>query len=429
MNPQQKRYGDYELLDFCAEGGFGEVWRARGFDGRIVALKIVGTQYRGDAWKSELKGIQTYQQTVPAHPNLLQIFHVGEAENCFYYTMELADSLSEAGYCADTLAERLKRNGRLNADETLKLVGSLLSGVEALHASGLIHRDIKPANILWVKGVPKLADVGLVRDPAHTVSRGGTPAFFPPESGSSGSSADDFYALSMVVYCALTGFGPERFPEIPTGLPLSEYAALRNVFMRGCSSKAEERFHSANEFREMLTVPIPPARRILPARYWIYAAIALFLLLAATLGFVWFFSRAPEQPQFQPKLEQPPKSAAEMPPEVNADEEEQTPLPAGGMKKEYPFFKRKTQALNDAYRAMLPGRKTGLQNELKSVLQRLEMLPNDKIFSGENREKKTADLNRQAEVLRHQLKELDRLEKLPADEFVAEYERLFVKKQ
>ena len=109
MNPQRKRYGDYELLDFCAEGGFGEVWRARGFDGRIVALKIVGTQYRGDAWKSELKGIQTYQQIVPAHPNLLQIFHVGEAENCFYYTMELADSLSEAGYCADTLAERLRR--------------------------------------------------------------------------------------------------------------------------------------------------------------------------------------------------------------------------------------------------------------------------------------------------------------------------------
>ena len=429
MNPQRKRYGDYELLDFCAEGGFGEVWRARGFDGRVVALKIVGTQYRGDAWKSELKGIQTYQQTVPAHPNLLQIFHVGEAENCFYYTMELADSLSEAGYCADTLAERLKRNGRLSAAETLALVGSLLSGLAALHASGLIHRDIKPANILWVKGVPKLADVGLVRDPAHTVSRGGTPAFFPPESGSCGSPADDFYALSMVAYCALTGFGPERFPEIPTNLPMSEYAVLRYVFMRGCGSKAEERFHSAKEFREALTVPGSPSRRILPARHGIYAAVVLFLLLAAILGFVWFFSRAPEQSQFQLKLEPPPKSAAETPPEVNADEEEQTPLPAGDMKKEHPFFKRETQALNDAYRAMLPGQKTGLQLELKSVLQRLEMLPYDKMFSGENREKKNTELNRQAEVLRHQLKELDRLEKLPADEFVAEYERLFVKKQ
>lgn len=283
MNPQQKRYGDYELLDFCAEGGFGEVWRARGFDGRVVALKIVGTQYRGDAWKSELKGIQTYQQTVPAHPNLLQIFHVGEAENCFYYTMELADSLSEAGYCADTLAERLKRNGRLNADETLKLVGSLLSGVEALHASGLIHRDIKPANILWVKGVPKLADVGLVRDPAHTVSRGGTPAFFPPESGSSGSSADDFYALSMVVYCALTGFGPERFPEIPTGLPLSEYAALRNVFMRGCSSKAEERFHSAEEFRSILSISPLAAESRKKNRY----ILPVFTILALG-GFCWY---------------------------------------------------------------------------------------------------------------------------------------------
>ena len=85
--------------------------------------------------------------------------------------------------------------------------------------------------------------------------------------------------------------------------------------------------------------------------------------------------------------------------------------------------------MNDAYRAMLPGQKTGLQIELKSVLQRLEMLPYDKMSSGENREKKTAELNRQAETLRHQLKELDRLEKLPADEFVAEYERLFIKKQ
>ena len=133
--------------------------------------------------------------------------------------------------------------------------------------------------------------------------------------------------------------------------------------------------------------------------------------------------------QFQLKLEPPPKSAAETPTEVNAEDEEQTSLPAGDMKREHPFFKRETQALNDAYRAMLPGQKTGSQLELKSVLQRLEMLPYDKMFSGENREKKTAELNQQAEALRHQLKELDRLEKLPADEFVAEYERLFVKKQ
>ena len=153
------------------------------------------------------------------------------------------------------------------------------------------------------------------------------------------------------------------------------------------------------------------------------------MLLAAVLSFVWFFSRAPEQPQFQPKLEPPPKSAAETPSEVNAEDEEQTPLSAEDMKKEHSFFKPQTKALNDAYRAMLPGQKTGLQNELKSVLQRLEMLPYDKMFSGESREKKTAELNRQAEALRHQLRELDRLEKLPADEFVAEYERLFVKKQ
>lgn len=279
MNSVRRKIGPYELLSRCGEGGFGEVWLARGLDGKLVALKMIGTAFRGKSWESELKGVRFYQQKVPHHPNLLEIFHVAQEEDFLYYTMEAADSASQEPYKPLTLAEKMK-DGPLPTAELKTLLLDLGNGLDALHHAGLVHRDIKPENILYVNGIPKLADISLVRDPALTVSRSGTPGFCPPERDGQGSQADDCYALCMVGYCAATGLSPADFPRKPSELSLKDYAEVREIFIRGCHSEATKRFHSTNELRNFLQNGIRPTHKKFP----IILLVVLALLLLS-LGF------------------------------------------------------------------------------------------------------------------------------------------------
>ena len=92
-----------------------------------------------------------------------------------YYTMELADDCdrrprdrSDKLRTAHT-EERSRPATRFSAAEAIQLGLSLTSALEALHARGLAHRDIKPANIIFIDGVPKLADIGLVAASRTTI--------------------------------------------------------------------------------------------------------------------------------------------------------------------------------------------------------------------------------------------------------------------
>jgi len=100
--------------------------------------------------------------------------------------------------------------------ESLDLAIHLTAALEHLHNHGLIHRDIKPANIVFVKGVAKLADIGLVTD-IHQVSTHasyvGTPGFIPPEGP--GAAVADIYSLGKVFYEVAMGLDRNRFPELP----------------------------------------------------------------------------------------------------------------------------------------------------------------------------------------------------------------------
>ena len=79
------------LLSHCGGGAFGDVWYCQDISGKNLALKIISKKKLGEQWKKELKGVQNYRGITENHPGLLQIFHVGEDEETFYYTMEPAD--------------------------------------------------------------------------------------------------------------------------------------------------------------------------------------------------------------------------------------------------------------------------------------------------------------------------------------------------
>ncbi|MBQ8754100.1 MAG: protein kinase [Lentisphaeria bacterium] len=218
------------LLELCGSGAYGEVWYCEDISGRRMALKILSKKKLGSHWERELRGVRNYCRITEEHLSLLQIFHVEEDEESFFYTMEPADSLDACQYQPDTLAARLQ-NGPVSPNDLFRILSGIFTGIRTIHAAGFTHRDIKPDNILFVKGVPKLADIGLLS--AHSVTMtqlAGTLEFIPPEerTAETAGSTDplsrqrnDLYAFGKVIYCAATGNSPSDYPAVPKGLPLS----------------------------------------------------------------------------------------------------------------------------------------------------------------------------------------------------------------
>jgi serine/threonine protein kinase len=221
-------YHGLTLGAFCGGGAYGEVYVCTDISGRQLAVKIVSKIKLGDDWERELRGVSNYRKITENAPNLLQIYHVEEDADTFFYTMEAADSVSADSYRADTLAERLKK-GPLPQNDTFKILRAIFDGIRTIHEAGFAHRDIKPDNIIFVKGAPKLSDIGLVSSLSGTFTQlAGTLDFLPPEERSSESGTDrksrqknDLYAFGKVIYCAVTGCSPQNFPTVPKELPLT----------------------------------------------------------------------------------------------------------------------------------------------------------------------------------------------------------------
>lgn len=219
-----------KLLTHCGGGAFGEVWYCEDISGRKLAVKILSKKKLGADWERELRGVINYRKITENTPDLLQIFHVEEDEEAFFYTMEPADSATENEYSPDTLGNRLLL-GRIPESDLFKLLSGVFAGIKAIHSAGFTHRDIKPDNILFVKGVPKLADIGLISSLSGTMTQlAGTLDFIPPEARSADSlnSSDresrqrnDLYAFGKVIYCAVTGMDAGEYPRIPSGLALA----------------------------------------------------------------------------------------------------------------------------------------------------------------------------------------------------------------
>jgi hypothetical protein len=137
--------------------------------------------------------------------------------------------------------------------ECLRAGLALCDALGHLHQCGLIHRDIKPSNIIFVGGVPKLADIGLVTAMGERVSNYGTAGFMPPEGP--GSPTADIFGLGKVLYQIVTGKAEADFPSLPTSLEDASVPllmALNQIILKACAHDAWSRYQSAAELHKAL---------------------------------------------------------------------------------------------------------------------------------------------------------------------------------
>ena len=254
---------DYEVVRRIGQGAYGDVWLARNILGTYQAIKVVHRRrFRDSApFERELSGLKQYVSISRAHPNLVQILHVGQAADreWIYYVMEASDDESGGGtidprtYSPKTLASILKQRRQLPLAECLDLGVDIAAAVDFLHQHRLVHRDIKPSNIIFVNSVPKLADIGLVAAAEASVDSAsvGTPGYFPPEGP--GTAAADTYSLGKALYEAAFGFDCTRFPDLPRNVveqPDHEgLFDLNRVLLKACENDPARRYSSASELR------------------------------------------------------------------------------------------------------------------------------------------------------------------------------------
>jgi WD40 repeat protein len=216
--PAVPSFPGYEILSKLGHGGMGQVYKARHLPlDRIVALKTIrADQDASGASLVELL-IKRFRIEVEAaarlqHPNIAQIFEIGEQHGLPFFAMEFVEG--------GTLAHKLAGNPQ-PVEEAAGLVETLARAMHTAHEKGIIHRDLKPANVLLTKdGTPKISDFGLAKKldaGAGQTQTGlpiGTPAYMAPEqvTGKPGdiSPRTDVHALGIILYEALTGRPPFR---------------------------------------------------------------------------------------------------------------------------------------------------------------------------------------------------------------------------
>jgi WD40 repeat protein len=135
----------------------------------------------------------------------------------------------------------------LPVTEAAQLVAKLATALAHLHAQGLVHRDVKPSNIIFVRGQPKLADIGLVTGAGDSRSFVGTEGFIAPEGP--GSTQADVYSLGKLLFELVTGRDRMEFPRLPADLArLPEREGildLNEVITRACALTPGQRYATA----------------------------------------------------------------------------------------------------------------------------------------------------------------------------------------
>ena len=298
----------YEILGELGRGGMGVVYLARHVKlDRAVALKMILTA--GHAGEADLARFKTEAETVARlqHPNIVQIFEVGEHGGLPFFSLEFCPG--------GNLAQKLKGTP-LPPREAAALVEKLARAMHAAHEKGVLHRDLKPANVLLADdGAPKITDFGLAKkldaDAGRTRTGAvmGTPSYMAPEQAGGKSKeigpACDVYALGAILYECLTGRPPFKAatemetmmqvlsddPAPPRQLQSKTPRNVETICLKCLSKEPARRYASAAALAEDLRrfqagepVQARPVGRLERAVKWAKRRPALAGLLGVTLS-------------------------------------------------------------------------------------------------------------------------------------------------
>jgi hypothetical protein len=251
----------YRIEQLLGRGGMGAVYRARDMRlDRLVALKVVRAELLGDPearrrFRREAQIVARLQ-----HPSVVAVYDYGTfPDGGAYLIMELVKG--------EDLRHALQREGRLDTDESMRILTAVCAAIGAAHREGVLHRDLKPENILLPEGgaAAKVLDFGVAklvldgppsdgdegRTESHTAMTVagmiiGTPAYMAPEQfhAVEADARTDVFSLGVVAYEMLSGELPfgrgsladvvlahaRGVPALPAGLvPAAAERAIRSA--------------------------------------------------------------------------------------------------------------------------------------------------------------------------------------------------------
>lgn len=197
----------YEVVSRIGSGGMADVYKAKDHKlNRFVAMKVLKPEFSADT--NFIRKFQREAQAAAglAHPNVVNVFDVGEDQGVNYIVMELVEGI--------TLKEYISKKGKLTVKEATSIAIQVSMGLEAAHNRNIVHRDIKPQNIIIsTDGKVKVTDFGIARvASSNTISTNamGSVHYSSPEQVRGGYSdfKSDIYSLGITMYEMVTGRVP-----------------------------------------------------------------------------------------------------------------------------------------------------------------------------------------------------------------------------
>lgn len=197
----------YEIVDKVGSGGMSDVYKALDHKlNRFVAIKVLKTEFSEDRnFVSKFK-VEAQSAAGLTHPNIVNVYDVGEDHNIHYIVMELIDGI--------TLKKYIEKKGPLPVKEAVSIAIQVSQGIEAAHNNHIIHRDIKPQNIMISReGKVKVTDFGIARAAStNTINSNamGSVHYISPEQARGGyiDEKSDIYSLGITLYELITGKVP-----------------------------------------------------------------------------------------------------------------------------------------------------------------------------------------------------------------------------
>lgn len=197
----------YEILDKIGTGGMSDVYKAKCHKlNRNVAIKVLKQEFSENTNFVSKFRIEAQAAAGLMHPNIVNVYDVGEENGIYYIVMELVEGI--------TLKNYIEKKSRLSVKEAVSIAIQVSMGIETAHNNHIIHRDIKPQNIIIARdGKVKVTDFGIAKAAtSNTITSNvmGSVHYTSPEQARGGFSDEksDIYSLGCTMFEMLTGHVP-----------------------------------------------------------------------------------------------------------------------------------------------------------------------------------------------------------------------------